>query len=233
MGKVLLMTRPWLTWCLVAQGVLAQPPVVDQELRALNDTGKKAFAEKRYLEALVAFQEAHARSGLPEYLFNMATVQRLLGDCAAAAKSYRRFLAAVPTAPNRSVVEARLADVEKCAGPPVVPQVPSVDVLPAEPVTVTAIAPSRKPAWPWVIAGAGVAALGVGLGLFASAHVHYASLATSCAPGCGVDTWRGYDVRERAGVGLLVGGVLTAAAGVLLGLLLPAEGSTDRVVVRF
>lgn len=94
----------------------AEPPSpADQAHRA----GKEAFARGDYPEAAARFDEALRLSGDVTHLFNLAQALRLAGDCPAAYRSYRIFLAEWPDAPNRADVEAKMAALEGCARPPV------------------------------------------------------------------------------------------------------------------
>lgn len=70
--------------------------------------GMAAFGDERYADAAALFEEAHALSGEPGMLYNLALAQDRAGDTERAVVSYRAFLAASPDAPERAEVEARL-----------------------------------------------------------------------------------------------------------------------------
>jgi hypothetical protein len=134
-------------------------------------------------------------------LFNIAQAYRLAGDHSNALQFYRSFLRRVPDAPNRTVIEARIAELKKLieeedankkappegatAMPLPTATAPASAVAPAPPaplaVVATAPPPARKPlykrAWLWgVVGGAAVAvALGVGLGVGLSQSTNYPS----------------------------------------------------------
>lgn len=73
--------------------------------------GMAAFGDERYADAAALFEQAHALSGEPGMLYNLALAQDRAGDTERAVVSYRAFLAASPDAPERAEVEARLAEL--------------------------------------------------------------------------------------------------------------------------
>jgi len=123
--------------------------------------GKQAYDQQDYARAAELFTRCHARSGDPSLLFNIAQAERLAGDCAAAATHYRRFLAEVPDAPNRTDAAAKLADMERCVqekAPPPAPPAPATVAVVAPPPARQEARPSRLGLW---VAGGGGLALGV------------------------------------------------------------------------
>lgn len=99
----------WLIIALLVQGAAVDPAAVK-----LSEEGKRAFTERRYADAARTFELLHEKTGLPEYLFNIATCYRLLGRCAPAKDAYLRYLAALPRASNRPQVEEHLANLGRC-----------------------------------------------------------------------------------------------------------------------
>jgi hypothetical protein len=118
---------------LVAGTARAEPPPAS-DLRYRE--GKQAFAAGDFDGAAARFDEAYRLSGDPAYVFNLAQAERLAGDCAAARRSYREYLARVPDAPNRADVEDKIASLESCARPR-----PRLVTRPATAPAVTVAAP--------------------------------------------------------------------------------------------
>jgi tetratricopeptide (TPR) repeat protein len=71
--------------------------------------GEALFAKERYAEAMAEFAQADAIIPSPVNSYNIALCHDRLGDVSAAVREYRAYLDALPEAPNRSEVEARIA----------------------------------------------------------------------------------------------------------------------------
>ena len=85
----------------------------DEVARGLFQAGKAAYEAGNYTDALSFFEQAHARSGRPQLLFNVGqTADRLRQDEKAIA-SFRAYLEQLPEAPNRAEVEARIRALEQ------------------------------------------------------------------------------------------------------------------------
>jgi len=154
-----------------------------------------AYNLQRWDDALVMFQRAYEELHEPAFLFNIAQCQRQLGQYAAANRSYRAYLAALPDAANRDQARnlaekmARLSEAEHPIAPTPAPMTSPTPVVPrVEPATVgakaaddgssadlrlTQVAPRSRPTpvykrW-WLCTAVGVvvagAAVGVGVGL--------------------------------------------------------------------
>lgn len=87
-----------------AQGTAA----ADKEARVNFNLGRAAYGEGRYRAALGYFKQAYDLSGRPKLLYNVAQTQERLQHDEAALEAYRRYLAELPDAANRSVVERRI-----------------------------------------------------------------------------------------------------------------------------
>jgi serine/threonine protein kinase len=126
----------------------------EQAQRAV-ERARAAFAEGRYDAALVDLQTAHALSGKPLYLFNIAQCHRRAGRPRQALDAYERFLREDPRSPLRRETEGYIAELRTLLG--------QQDLLARE----------RRPVWrrPWfwgLVAGglaASAVALGTGLAL--------------------------------------------------------------------
>jgi tetratricopeptide (TPR) repeat protein len=84
----------------------------DEVARGLFQAGKAAYEAGNYSEALGFFQQAHARSGRPELLFNIGQAADRLRQDEKAIEALRAYLAQLPDAPNRVEVEARIRALE-------------------------------------------------------------------------------------------------------------------------
>ena len=77
------------------------------------ELGAQLYKTSNYRQALVEFTKAYQLAKKPGLLFNIARCHEVMANLEQAVKYYRVFLAQVPTAPNRSLVETRLANLEK------------------------------------------------------------------------------------------------------------------------
>lgn len=75
-------------------------------------TGRQQFDAGQFEDAAASFYEARETGGPPSLLFNQGLALDRLGRGAAAASSYRRYLAESESAPNRADVEARIAELD-------------------------------------------------------------------------------------------------------------------------
>lgn len=98
-----------------AQTKTAEPPSAadDQAARALFKEGKAAYELGKYEDALQYFEQAHARSGRPQLLFNIGQAAERLRRDEKALEVFRAYLAQVPDAHNRAEVETRIKQLEQ------------------------------------------------------------------------------------------------------------------------
>jgi tetratricopeptide (TPR) repeat protein len=85
----------------------------DEEGRLLFEAGSRAFNDARYDVALERFREAYEMSHRPVLLFNIGTAADRLRKDAEALEAFVAYLAAVPDAPNRRDVEARITALRR------------------------------------------------------------------------------------------------------------------------
>jgi tetratricopeptide (TPR) repeat protein len=85
----------------------------DQVARGLFQAGKAAYQAGKYADALSFFEQAHARSGRPELLFNIAQSAERVRQDEKALEMFRAYLTQVPNAANRVEVEARIKQLEQ------------------------------------------------------------------------------------------------------------------------
>jgi tetratricopeptide (TPR) repeat protein len=98
-----------------AQTKAAEPSSAadDEVARGLFQAGKAAYENGKYEEALQLFEQAHARSGRPQLLFNIGQTAERLRQDQKALEVFRAYLTQVPDAPNRLEVEARIKQLEQ------------------------------------------------------------------------------------------------------------------------
>lgn len=98
----------------------AQPPSAapseasqDEEARALFQAGRLAFQGGRFEDALRHFQRAYELSERAPLLFNIGSAADRLRRNELALDAFRRYVEALPDAPNRSQVLARIEVLER------------------------------------------------------------------------------------------------------------------------
>ena len=93
----------------------ASASTIPAKARMLADRGRAFHDAGDYARAIAAFMQAYVMAPSPALLFNLAQAYRLLGNCDDAALLYRRYLATGPSPEERTLAEAHLAKVERCA----------------------------------------------------------------------------------------------------------------------
>jgi len=118
--------------------------------------GRRLYLLGRVQEAIAEYRRAYELRADPQFLFDTAEAYRELGATQQALFYYNRYLAAAPGAPNRDLVEDRVAEMEMLRRP-----APATALAP--PAAGTA---KNKPAplwrrwWLWTAVGV---ALGAGI----------------------------------------------------------------------
>ncbi len=112
----------------------SQPADRSAEAQRLAEQGLSYYKIGKYPEAITFFEQAYLLQPVPGLLYNLAQAYRLKGDCAEALRAYRGYLRDDPGSPQRTVVEAHIAEMEKCktrvVEPPAQTQPASVPVHP-------------------------------------------------------------------------------------------------------
>jgi tetratricopeptide (TPR) repeat protein len=157
----------------------ASQSALDSEARSLFEAGRTAFEAGRFEAALERFREAYELSGRPALLYNVGTAADRLRRDAEALEAFRGYVAAVPDAPNRDEVEARIRVLEAAvaedaarAAREQAPPTPEEVAVASEPSTELA-SPEASPGggsvleewWFWTIVGVVVVGAGVGIGV--------------------------------------------------------------------
>jgi hypothetical protein len=116
---------------LAAGAAQAKDPVAEgrYHLRKANGLAGDDHCRAAIREYTLAYQKLHD----PVVLFNRAECYRRIGQGPDATADYRAFLEAVPAAPNRSEIEAKIVALAALSAPP-------------PPAPIAATAPSRQPA---------------------------------------------------------------------------------------
>ena len=217
--------------------------------------GQRHYAAGEYPAAAAKFLDAYDADPDPVYLFNAAQAFRFAEDCVQAAAHYRRFLAAVASAPNLDRVRANLEEMEACvkrlAQPqPQPPQQPPLAAPPAPAIAppprteappartaVTVLGPQEavKRRIGIALGVAGLAAIGVGV-WFQHDVGYFENRVASCIPArpCTaheVDGWndRGHRASFAAITSYTVAGVAIVGGVTLywLGIRTPAPEWID------
>jgi tetratricopeptide (TPR) repeat protein len=103
----------------VVGGGMLVPEVGADSLAAARKHAAKAnklAAKNKCKQAMPWFNRAYRTLKDPTLLFNRAECLRKLGENNDALRDYELFLTEMPTAPNRSVVEERIASLKATAG---------------------------------------------------------------------------------------------------------------------
>ncbi len=208
---------------------LAQDPGGDARARELYDNGEILYAEGRYEDAIVAFEEAYRLSGRPLLLFNMANAQERLGRWREALDTLSRYRV-YAGADERDTLDRRIANLERRLAEAPATTTP---VTTSTTSTTTVERPTTTPGWsrplPLACFGLGVVGIGTGsvlggLSLGAGGDAGDQCLPdadglTRCpsAAGPDIEAERGYalgaDIGFAVGVAGIVGGTALALWG--------------------
>jgi hypothetical protein len=165
----------WVTVCcalvLALRVARAQPTHDKAAAQKAYAEGQASYNAGDFRTAAQEFELAYDKDPDPVYLFNVAQAYRFGKQCRAAAESYKRFLDAAPTAPNKDKVQHFIAEMETCARAQAEPK-PVAEPEPAEggehrtPISWNDIivGPRRSShTAAYVVGGAGLVALAVGV----------------------------------------------------------------------
>ena len=178
----------------MARATTQDEDMTDQQARSHFRLGREYYQQGRFPDAAREFEVAYGLSGRAALLYNVYISYRDALDTPKAAAALRGYLAAVPDAPDRENLAARLAalesqvaqsqaDAEREAA-----QRAELERLTREaeakrtqPVySAPPAAAASRPWWPWLVVGAGVIATGTGVTLGALATRDASSLRDQC-----------------------------------------------------
>lgn len=159
-----------------AAGAEAQPAPDgrDREARALFEAGEVAYQDGRFEDALQYFRRSHELSGRPQLLYNIGLSADQARRDEEALEAYEAFLAAVPDTSLRTRVETRIAALRAILAEEPAPGPAEPPAPPPLPATAPDATPTPAPSLatdenrggvgpgPWILVGAGGAALVVG-----------------------------------------------------------------------
>jgi tetratricopeptide (TPR) repeat protein len=171
--------------------------------RKHSDLARKLYQTSQHGEALVEFKKAYELAPLPDLLFNIARCHEVLAQLEEAVRHYQLYLDQRRDAPDRALVELRIANLRQ------------------------RLAEQRRPAarWKrpagWILAGVGAASLVAGIVCGAVAKQKGDDFASGLAGGrpygelMEIDSaGKRYQTAQIAT--LVAGGVLAATGGALL-----------------
>jgi tetratricopeptide (TPR) repeat protein len=206
---------------------------LDRELEAKQhfQLGSTFYDSGRFREAAEEFDEAYRLSGRPQLLYNLYVAYRDDGRLAESVEALSAYLKAVPDAPDRINLRARLesmqaqlaarrkreAEAQRAGEAPAVMAEPADDVPPARSVV------------PWVLMGAGSALVVASIGTGLAAKSGSDELAEACNDDrqCPASEQDAIDRTRRLAIttdALWAGGAAVAVTGLVLWL----TGALDR-----
>ena len=140
--------------------------------------GSAYYEQADYVDAVNEFIEAHRLSGRPDLLYNISVCYERLGRWDDAIAALQRYLSERRDAPDRAVIESRIAidqkrrDQERARA-----TAPPLPIDPPPP----AVAPApRRHVASWIVGGIGAGLLVAALGTGVTAHVTYHDLFAQC-----------------------------------------------------
>ncbi|HEY2901592.1 MAG TPA: tetratricopeptide repeat protein [Polyangia bacterium] len=126
-------------------------PQQKADMKLHYDKATRAYDVGKYQEAIEEYQKAYEIGGDAAMIYNIAQAYRLSDQLSEAIRFYRRYLQRSPSAPNREIVERRIAELEKVvderkkAGAPLVPVAPTPAPTPISPIASTPPPPPSVP----------------------------------------------------------------------------------------
>jgi tetratricopeptide (TPR) repeat protein len=197
-----------------------------EEAKRLLEKGNEHFGAGDYEKAAKHYEAGYTLEPDPVFLYAMGQAKLKQGDCAAAVKLYKQFLA---TEPPEQAAEAAQDAIVFCADSLAddTAEADPVAERPLEPPPPTPVRdepPPKKdrPAWAkdplgWSLVGVGIAGLAAGIGVVAAAEAENAKTAATYGE-FDAQLERVNKLRIAGGVVLGVGAVLVIGGAVRLGI---------------
>lgn len=229
----------------MADATAREQDLTDQQARAHFSVGRAMYDAGRFAEAANEFQQAYDLSRRPTLLYNLYIAYRDSSQPARARDALRQYLAEVADAPNRLLLESRLEalDAQLAADEEQRAEAEAQRAAAVRAAEEAQAARERaeqqaarlahvRPWWPWVVFGAGLAAVAVGVPLGVDANGQAQGIRDRCTQQDGSLLCRSRDLAaNRSGIviqagvadGLWIGGAALAGTGLLLALLLPDD----------
>lgn len=235
----LIAAASWFSAASVSAQGSEETELAEREARTRFESGRLAFADGRFEDALHDFRRAYELSPRPRLLYNIGQAADRLRRSAEALEAFEQYLTRSPEAENRRDVEARIRvlrqEIERArtpVEPAVAPEAETSSVPSVEEAPAPADGGGGGRLWTWIVGGVGVAAA-VGSVLFwVDANARYDDLGRRCAPRCTdeeIDDSGARTAVTLTNVMLGVSLVAFAAAGVIF--FLEGEGSQTSVAI--
>src|SRR3954453_687611 len=112
----------------IAGQARAQNPSPEELARRHHERGTTFYNLGQFEDAISEFRKGYEQKGDPVFLLNIGEAYRQLGAHEKALFFYRRYLSAMPSAPNRAEINEKIAalqqlvDAQERARPPAPPQ---------------------------------------------------------------------------------------------------------------
>jgi tetratricopeptide (TPR) repeat protein len=159
-----------------------EPTQADEQAAKAHFLAGSAYYEQgNYTDAVKEFSEAHRLSHRADLLYNISVCYERLGRWDDAISSLQQYLTERPEAPDRGVIESRIANFSQRreadrASPP------STTTAPAAAALSPVVPPPARPRHTlgFVVGGIGLGLLVVALGTGVAAHLAYNDLDMSC-----------------------------------------------------
>jgi tetratricopeptide (TPR) repeat protein len=156
------------------------PTQADEDAAKAHFLAGSAYYEQAdYNDAVKEFNEAHRLSRRPDLLYNISVCYERLGRWDDAIASLKQYLTEKPDAPDRAVIESRIANYEQRRQQEqarVAAQAqPVVTPPPATPPTT-----NTRHVASWIVGGIGAGLLVAALGTGVTAQLTYNDLQTKC-----------------------------------------------------
>jgi tetratricopeptide (TPR) repeat protein len=212
---------------LTSAPVLADGP---DDARELNRRGSLAYNLQQWDLALEDFTAAYGAEPDPAFLFNIAQCQRQLGKYAAAAKSYRLYLAQAADGPERDHARRLALQMDDAARSSAPRESHRAEQLPAAVASPAPAAPTppavvKRRRWRprpigLILGGAGLALAGIGAVLLVEMNQSDRSAREATSLPDLQSRWSARNAFEGGGIATLtVGAAGIVVGGILLGVL--------------
>jgi tetratricopeptide (TPR) repeat protein len=222
------------------------PP--DESARPMFEMGRRAYEDGRYAEALDAFQRVFVLTGHPAMLINIANSHSRLGEPRRAAASLEQYLALVPDAPDRLMLEDRISAFYGQADTAPLVEAPPPAPRPTEappPAASAPIAAAPAPAseshglfmgrtYTWLALGTAIVLAGLGTAVWIDANQRFERLALTCGSsgGCSERQLEPITNGVTATNVLLIGSAVSLATTGFLFAIEGSHGSSERAPVH-
>ncbi|HEX3696817.1 MAG TPA: tetratricopeptide repeat protein [Polyangia bacterium] len=138
----------WVFFAGASAQAMQLSPQQKADMKLHYDKATRAYDVGKYQEAIEEYQKAYEIGGDAAMIYNIAQAYRLSDQLSEAIRFYRRYLQRSPSAPNREIVERRIAELEKVVDERKKAGAPMVPVAPTPMPTPTPVSPIASPPTP-------------------------------------------------------------------------------------